>query len=102
MILGKEKTAKAVGDRPDNQSFSMMQDSTMIDGFGDHFGNFADYLSGKIPIMTPGVQGDMLFNQQVITCHMIEQEHTILSDKVHAFNPDFEDTRFAKNLSRKR
>jgi hypothetical protein len=33
---------------------------------------------------------------------MIEQENNILSDKVYAFNPDFEDTRFAKNLSRKR
>ena len=33
---------------------------------------------------------------------MIEQENIILSDKVHAFDPDFEDARFAKNLSRKR
>ena len=33
---------------------------------------------------------------------MIEQEHLILADKVLAFNPDFEDTRFVKNLSRRR
>ena len=33
---------------------------------------------------------------------MIEQEHILLSEKVHAFNPDFEDTRFVRNLSRKR
>ena len=33
---------------------------------------------------------------------MIEQEHVILADKVQAFNPDYEDTRLVKNLSRKR
>ena len=33
---------------------------------------------------------------------MIEHENGVLGDKVHKFNPDFEDTRFVKNLSRKR
>lgn len=33
---------------------------------------------------------------------MIEQENLVLSEKVHAFNPDYEDTRFIRNLSRKR
>ena len=33
---------------------------------------------------------------------MIEQEKIVLAEKVHSFNPEFEDTRFVKNLSRKR
>jgi len=110
--LAGAKSAKHTAEKPDEASFSILQESTLIhEAFGDHNGNFSDYLSGKIPIQTPpGITGahphahahELLFSQQAISCQMIEQEHLILADKVHAFNPDFEDTRFVKNLSRKR
>lgn len=80
-----------------------MQDSTLVnDGLGDHFGVFTDYLSGKIPIVTQTGGIESLFSQMAISCQMIEQENQLLSDKVHVYNPEYEDTRFAKNLSRKR
>ena len=37
-----------------------------------------------------------------ISCHMIDQEHMILAEKVLLANPEYEDIRFTKNLSRKR
>lgn len=46
------KSAKLnTGEKPEDASFSILQESTLIhEAFLDHNGNFADYLSGKIPI----------------------------------------------------
>ena len=53
------KSAKHTAEKPDEASFSMQQESTLIqDGaFSFNNGNFSDYLSGKIPIMTPPIGG---------------------------------------------
>ena len=55
--------------------------------------SFTDYLSGK--------QISNLNDN--VTCLMIEQENQVLIEKVHAFNPNYEDVRLSKApLSRKR
>ena len=55
IILGKTtaaaKSPKHTAEKPDEASFSILQESTLVhEAFGDHNGNFSDYLSGKIPI----------------------------------------------------
>jgi len=77
VILGKPNANRSAKHSSEKEaSFSMLQESTLIhDGLGDHFGNFADYLSGKIPIMTPtgGVNShELIFSQQAVSCQMIE------------------------------
>ena len=110
-ILGKTTNAtQSQQPKQGETSFSIQSTSLIHDGFAENNGNFSDYLSGKIQILTPVPQGqnglvaaqELMFSQQAVTCHMIEQEHVLLADKVLAFNPDFEDLRFVRNLSRKR
>ena len=61
---GKSSTKHHTGEKPEEASFSVLQDSTMIhDPFVDHHGNFADYLSGKIPIVSPAAIGNTNANQ---------------------------------------
>ena len=53
---GKQSAKGHTGEKPEEASFSVLQDSTMVhDPFVDHHGNFADYLSGKIPIVSPAI-----------------------------------------------
>lgn len=108
IILGKPKHAGKSVKSPSEEirgeaSFSwMQQDSTLIqDPMGDQHGNFSEFLAGKVPFQpTRGAQN--VFELQAVSCQIIEQENQILVEKVHAFNPDYEDTRFVRNLSRKR
>ena len=55
--VASTKSAKHTAEKPDEASFSILQESTLIQegAFADHNGNFSDYLSGKIPIMTPPI-----------------------------------------------
>lgn len=83
-ILGKPNSnmnASNYHAKPNETSFSAHSNSLINDHFNEQNGNFNDYLSGKINILTPpalsGLNGhqaaqELMFSQQAVTCHMIE------------------------------
>lgn len=72
VILGKQKESKPGQEK----SFSLVQESTYVGGgLSDHHSTFIDYLSGKIPIVSPasaGISAENLFTQMAQSFSLID------------------------------
>ena len=78
--VAAQKSAKHTAEKPDEASFSILQESTLIhEGSGDHNHRFSDFLSGRLPVMPPPYQyhqnahaQELHHTQQAVSCQMIE------------------------------